>query len=171
MLKAAGVILILFGCGGLGWHAVLRHTARIKMLAELEQALQYLYGEIEYSGSDMMELLDRLAARQGYFGDLWKNMGDCLRSYDGKGFFYHWKRELHKLGTAGCLKRGDMELLCSIGENLGNMDRQTQLHTLEIFQVRLREILLQARQEYGEKVKVSGIVWITAGLFLALVFV
>ena len=79
MLKAAGVILILFGCGGLGWHAVLRHTARIKMLAELEQALQYLYGEIEYSGSDMMELLDRLAARQGYFGDLWKNMGDCLQ--------------------------------------------------------------------------------------------
>lgn len=68
-------------------------------------------------------------------------------------------------------EKRNMELLRSIGENLGNMDRQTQLHTLEIFQTRLREILMQARQEYGEKAKVSGIVWITAGLFLALVLV
>lgn len=141
------------------------------MLSELEQVLQYLYGEIEYSGCDIIELLDKLALRQGYFESLWKNMGDCLRSYDGQGFFFHWKRELQAVPEAGCLKGEDMELLCSIGENLGNMDRQTQLHTLDIFQKRLQGILLQARQEYREKAKVSSIAWVTAGLLLALVLI
>lgn len=171
MLKAAGVILILFGCGGLGLHAISKHTARIRMLSELEQALQYLYGEIEYSACDMVELFDKLAMRQGYFGEFWGNMGNCLRSHDGQGFYYHWGKEIHKVGAIGYLKAGDRELLDSIGENLGNMDRQTQLHTLEIFQERLRGILIQARQEYGEKVKVSSVVWITTGLFLALALI
>ena len=169
MLKAAGVVLVLFGCGGLGWHTVLRYAVRIRMLAEFEQTLQYLYGEIEYSGCDMIELVERLALRQGYFEVLWENMGVCLRSYDGQGFSYHWKRELKKVEEIGCLKNGDKELFYAVGENLGNMDRQTQLHTLEIFQKRLQGILAQARQEYREKAKVSGIVWITAGLFLTLV--
>ncbi|MCI8771658.1 MAG: hypothetical protein HFH73_11055 [Lachnospiraceae bacterium] len=171
MLKAAGVVLVLLGCSGMGWYAVSKHSARIRMLAELEQALQYLYGEIEYSGCDMIELLDKLALRQGYFEGLWENMGDCLRSYDGRGFAYHWTREIHNVETIGCLKQTDLDLLCSVGENLGNMDRQTQLRTLEIFQARLREILVQARREFGEKAKVSSIVWITAGLFLTLVLI
>lgn len=171
MLKIVGVALIFFGCSGMGVYAASRYATRIRMLAELEQALQYLYGEIEYSGSDIIELFHRLAFRQGYFECLWENMGNCLQEYDGQGFFFHWKRELKAVGEIGCLKSEDMELICSIGENLGNMDRQTQLHTLGIFQERLRGILLRARQEYREKAKVSGIAWITAGLFLALLLV
>lgn len=169
MLKICGILLVLAGCSGLGGYVVLRYAARIRILAEMEQALQFLYGEIEYSGCDIIELLDKLALRSRYFAGLWENMHDSLQEYDGQGFYYHWQRELKGVVGIECLKGEDMELLLAIGENIGNTDRQTQLHTLSIFQERLHGILLQARQEYREKARVSMVVGITAGLFLALV--
>ena len=171
MLKGIGIFLIFLGCSGLGWYAVLRYTTRIRILSELEQALQFLYGEIEYSGCDIIELLDKLVLRKGYFEALWREMGKALRSYDGQGFFTHWKDKLQYVDGVESLKREDMELLLSVGENIGNTDRQTQLHTLHIFQERLHGILVQARQEYRERAKVSIVVGVTAGLFLALVLV
>lgn len=171
MLKVCGVLLVMAGCSGLGGYVVLRYAARIRILGELEQALQFLYGEIEYSGCDIIELLDKLVLRSKYFEVLWRNMHDCLLEYDGQGFYYHWKEELKGVMGVECLKEEDRELLLAIGENIGNTDRQTQLHTLHIFQERLHGILLQARQEYREKAKVSMVVGITAGLFLALVLV
>lgn len=169
MLKILGILLVLAGCSGLGGYMVLRYAARIRILGELEQALQFLYGEIEYSGCDILELLDKLALRGRYFEGFWRNLWSCLQEYDGQGFYYHWQQELKGVMGIECLKEEDMELLLAIGENIGNTDRQTQLHTLHIFQERLHGILLQARQDYREKAKVSMVVGITAGLFLALV--
>lgn len=170
-MKLCGVVLILLGCSGIGWYAVSRYAMRIRMLGELEQVLQYLYGEIEYSGCDMIELMDKLASRSSYFEGFWENMSSCLQKYDGQGFFYHWQMEIKGVTGIECLKEEDMELLLAIGENMGNTDRQTQLHTLHIFQERLHGILLQARQDYREKAKVSMVAGVTAGLFLALALV
>lgn len=171
MLKICGFALVIAGCSGLGGYMVIRYAARIRILGELEQALQFLYGEIEYSGCDIIELLDKLAVRSNYFTGLWQNMHRCLQEYDGQGFAYHWQKELKAVVGIECLNEEDMELLLAIGKNIGNTDRQTQLHTLHIFQERLREILVRARQDYREKAKVSMVVGITAGFFLALVLV
>lgn len=171
MLKICGFVLVMAGCSGLGGYMVIRYASRIRILGELEQALQFLYGEIEYSGCDIIELLDKLAVRSSYFTGLWQNMYRCLQEYDGQGFAYHWQKELKAVVGIECLKEEDMELLLAIGGNIGNTDRQTQLHTLHIFQERLREILVRARQDYRERAKVSMVVGITAGFFLALVLV
>lgn len=171
MLKLLGVCLIVCGCSGLGWYAVLRYATRLRMLEEAEQVLHFLYGEIEYSGCDMIELLDKLALRGGYFETFWSGMAQCLKSHDGQRFFQHWRQEMEKLPEITNLKEGDLELLMEIGENLGNTDRYTQLRTLEIFQERLHGVIEQARKEYGEKTKVSMVVGVTVGLFLALLLV
>lgn len=171
MLKGIGILCIVMGCSGLGWYAVSRYTTRLRMLSELEQALQFLYGEIEYSGCDIIELLDKLALRGDCFWKLWSDVEKGLQNYDGQGFFYHWKNGVEGVAGVECLKREDVELLLAIGENIGNTDRQTQLHTLHIFQERLHGILLQAKAEYRERAKVSVVVGITAGLFLALLLV
>lgn len=127
-----------------------------------------MYGEIEYSGCDILELLDKLAEHHGYFEVFWRQMASCLGGYRGQGFAYYWRREIKEVDGIESLKHEDMELLLALGENIGNTDRQTQLHTLHIFQERLHGVLLQARQEYRDKAKVSMVVGVTAGLFLAL---
>lgn len=171
MLRIPGMCLILLGCSGLGWYAAERYAIRIRMLSEFEQALQFLYGEIEYSGCDMIELFDKLAFRGGYFSSFWLNMSCCLRSHDGIRFYEHWCWEITKISGYSNLKEEDVEILLGIGANLGNMDRQTQLHTIQIFQGRLQEIIIAARKEYRGKAKVSCVVGITVGIFLSLLLI
>jgi len=171
MLKLFGVCLIVCGCSGLGWYAVTGYAARLRMLEEAEQALHFLYGEIEYSGCDMIELLDKLALRGGYFGSFWSGMAGCLQNYDGQRFSEHWQQEIKKIPEIRNLKAEDLELLMEVGGNLGNMDRYTQLHTLEIFQGRIRAIIGQAREEYRDKAKVSLVVGVTVGCLLVLLLI
>lgn len=171
MLKLFGVCLIVCGCSGLGWYAVTGYATRLHMLGEAEQALHFLYGEIEYSGCDMIELLDKLAVRGGYFGSFWSGMAECLQKYDGQRFSEHWQQEIRKIPEIRNLKEEDLELLLEVGENLGNMDRYTQLHTLEIFKERLHAIIGQARAEYRDKAKVSMVVGVTAGFLLTLLLI
>ena len=171
MLKLLGVCLIVCGCSGLGWYAVTGYLVRLRMLEEAEQALHFLYGEIEYSGCDMIELLDKLALRGGYFCSFWSGMAGGLKGYDGQCFFKHWQQEIRKIPEIRNLQEEDLELLMEVGENLGNMDRYTQLHTLEIFQERLHVIIGQAREEYHDKAKVSLVVGVTMGCLLALVLI
>ena len=168
MLKFIGFLLVLAGTGGLGWYGAERYAFRIRLLAELEQALQYLYGEIEYAGSDMVELCENLSARSSYGKDFWKAMGQDLQKREGQTLEMLWQKNVKTLSGYACLTKEDTELLTGIGENLGNLDRQTQLHTLGIFQSRLEEIIKQARKEYHSKAKISGVIGITAGLFLCI---
>ncbi|MCD7824404.1 MAG: stage III sporulation protein AB [Clostridiaceae bacterium] len=171
MLKLLGACLVLLGSSGLGWYAAGRYAARIHILEELEQALQFLYGEIEYAGCDMAELLGQLALRGQLFSAFFAQMQSKILLYDGNPFSYHWRQNLTAVTGYETLQREDLELLCAIGDNLGNMDRQTQLHTIQIFRKRLGEIVVQARREYRAKAKVSGVIGVTAGLFLAIILI
>lgn len=170
MLKLCGICLVISGCTGIGWYTVCRYASRLRILMELEKILHYLYGEIEYSCCDMIEILDKLMIRGGYFQKLWKELSIALQRYDGKCFSECWAEALGKQEEIQRnMTREDKEFLVEIGENLGNLDRNTQLHTLEIFQERVHEKIYQTRVEYRERAKVSMVVGITAGFFLTLV--
>ena len=49
MLKITGVLLILTGCTGVGLYTAMRYLIRIHLLEEIEQAMQFIYSEIEYA--------------------------------------------------------------------------------------------------------------------------
>lgn len=171
MLKISGICLIIAGCSGLGWYTAERYAVRIRMLCEFQQALQFLYGEIEYSGCDMIELFDKLAFRGGYFGSFWLRMSGNLRNYDGVRFATYWQQELQQISGYPNLREEDLEIILGVGANLGNLERQTQLHTIRIFQERLQETIRTARREYKGKARVCCVVGITVGIFLALLLI
>ena len=52
MLKIAGVLLVLTGCTGVGLYTAMRYLIRIHLLEEIEQAMQFIYSEIEYAACD-----------------------------------------------------------------------------------------------------------------------
>ena len=171
MLKIAGVLLILTGCTGVGLYTAMRYLIRIHLLEEIEQAMQFIYSEIEYAACDMVEIMHMLAARSNACRMFWCRMEEALLSCEGKLFYQNWKEHITGIEGYSCLKTEELLLLQELGKNLGNMNRDAQLHTIRLFLERLHAILLQAKGEYREKRKIRGIVGITAGIFISVLLV
>ena len=51
---------------------------RIRILEELEVLLQRLYGEMEYAGNDMIDILKILQVESIYFSELWQRIIERL---------------------------------------------------------------------------------------------
>ena len=168
MLRIVGALCVVCGCSGMGWYVVSGYATRIRVLQELEQALQFLYGEIAYSACDMVELMERLASRGGCFEEFWMGLREQLLKHAGQPFFSYWQAQMPKIQGVRHLTAEDRALLEKIGSNLGNLDRQTQLDTIRLFQKRLEGIIGQALEEFHGRAKVSVVLGVTAGLFLAI---
>lgn len=171
MLKLVGVLLILTGCTGVGLYTALRYLIRIHLLEELEQAMQFIYSEVEYAACDMVEIMHMLTVRGCACRPFWCRMEEALLSCEGRLFYQCWKEYISDIDGYSCLKAEELLLLQELGKNLGNMNREAQLHTICLFLERLHTILIQAKGEYKEKRKISGIVGITAGIFISVLLV
>lgn len=171
MLKFVGVVCVVCGCSGIGWYAVSRYATRIRVLQELEQALQFLYGEISYSACDMVELMGKLSLRGGAFESFWKGIQELLLQHRGQPFLTYWKSQLTQIHGYQHLTGEDRSFIEKIGSNLGNLDRQTQLDTIQLFQKRLERTIGQAVNEFHGKAKISMVLGVTVGLFLAILLI
>lgn len=171
MGKIIGILLVMVGSGGCGWYFAFRAKMRIDILQDLLQAMILLYGDIEYSGDDMYENMDRLSDRSEYFSDFFQQVALRLRAKTGQSLYQIWKEELGRSWVRERLQREDVRLLEELGKNLGRLDRKTQLHSLQMWRKRLEGNLSIAREEYGNKAKLFRVLGITVGAFLAVLLV
>ncbi len=165
LVKTAGALFAVLGGCGCGLSMAAGKKRRIRELRELEQAVTLLYGEIEYAAADMVEILDRLAVGTYYFSSFFEGVSRRLRGKHGQPLYTIWQEEIDVSPAGSCLEERDRELWEELGRHLGGLDRQTQLHTLQIWQERIRERVEEAEREYDLQAKVYRILGVTSGLF------
>ena len=66
---------------------------RIRILEELEVLLQRLYGEMEYAGNDMIDILKILQVESIYFSELWQRIIERLERGDSVRLWEVWREE------------------------------------------------------------------------------
>ena len=171
MIKFIGVLLIVSGGMLLGHYFAEKNLIRIHILEEFEQALQYIYGEIEYAALDIGEIFGSLEVRSRYCGGFWAYMYNRLLENNGGDLYSIWLDGLDNSTWAMYLLYEDKLFIEEVGKNTGSLDRQSQLHTLEIFKNRLEGIISAARSEYKGKAKVCHAVGAAAGIFISVLLV
>ena len=171
VVKFIGVVFIISGGLLAGHYFAEKSLIRIHILEELEQALQFMYGEIEYAASAITGIFGSLAARSRYCKEFWLYMHDRLLENEGGALYSIWEDGLDKSVWSKYLLYEDRLFMGETGKNIGNLDRQSQLHTLEIFKKRLANIILAARSEYKARAKVCHAAGAAAGIFLSILLV
>ena len=141
MLKWIGCILVMTGCVGGGMVMAVGLKRRIRILEELEVLLQRLYGEMEYAGNDMIDILKILQVESIYFSELWQRIME------------------------------EQYILQEVGRALGQTDRKTQLHMLKLHEQRLHKVVNKICSESQTQARVYRVVGVTAGCFLVILFV
>ena len=171
MIKLLGFFLVTFGCGMCGWYFSNRYLGRIRLLEEWQQLLQCLYGEIEYSACDIYEILHKLSERCKYSKKFWIQTAKELNMHEGMTFSEIWQKHISEIEMWDSLNREERGIIESLGKNIGNLDRETQLNTLKIFQDRLCINLSKAKEEYAMQAKLCHVICITAGIFIGVLLV
>lgn len=171
MIKFIGVLLIISGSILSGHYFAEKSRIRIHILEEIEQALQFMYGEIEYAALDITGIFLNLSERSSYCKDFWLFMHDRLLQNEGGALYNIWEEGLNNSTWAKYLLYEDRLFMGEVGKNTGNLDRQSQLHTLDIFKKRLDGIIQAAKSEYKGKAKVCHVTGAVAGIFVSILLV
>ncbi|MDO4165857.1 MAG: stage III sporulation protein AB [Eubacteriales bacterium] len=167
MLKIAGICLVMAGCIGIGWFFSGKALRRIHLLEEWESLLQLLYGEVEYAGNDLPELMHHMMEHSRYSKGFWSRIDRQLRQMDAGRLSHIWQRELNH-SEWQILQTEERHILRELGETLGQTDRQTQLHAIRLFQQRLSNVLEKEKETYRGQARVYHVAGITAGCFLVI---
>lgn len=165
LIKMIGTILVIAGSGGCGWYFANEAKVRVRILQELQQGILVLYGEMEYAGDDMEEILEGVSKKSVFFADFFENVSKRLKRKESRSLFAIWQEEMAGITCRKKLKEEDLNFLEELGKNLGNLDRQTQLHTLKLMSGRLEKQIAYAREEYQNKAKVYRVLGVTVGVF------
>lgn len=171
MIKFIGVLLTVSGGILAGHYFADKSLIRIHILEELEQALQFIYGEVEYAALDIAEIFSSLSLRGRYCNDFWLNMCNRLLERNGCDLYSIWVDELYSSSFVKYLLYEDRLFLEEVGKNTGNLDRQSQLHTLKIFKNRIDSMIEDARNGYKDRARVCHAVGAAAGIFVSILLV
>lgn len=167
MVKITGIFLVMAGCIGIGWYLSGKAMRRIRLLEEWEGLLQLLYGELDYAGSDLPDLIRRISRQSRDTQNFWKRIDSALRQEDPGRICGIWQRELQHRDWM-VLQEQERRILGELGEMIGQTDRQTQLHAIQLYQQRLKDVLKQAKDAYQGQARVYHVAGITVGSFLVI---
>ncbi|NLB52824.1 MAG: hypothetical protein GX808_07780 [Syntrophomonadaceae bacterium] len=167
-IKTLGICLIITGFGMWGLWGAQRIDNRVKQLKNLRIAIGFLEKEVTY----MQTPLSQAMSRTGHFCDrnvavLFRECASYLGKKSGITGNEAWEKGLKKLIEESELKKIDLELLKTVGPQLGLSDRLEQQKFFALIQeeLKLQEKAALNEAEAGKKL------WSYGGFIIGAVIV
>ena len=169
MLKIFGVILIIAGCGGVGFRIAVNQKAEEKSLRQLVEILNFMACELQYRLTPLPDLCRQVAhgfqqIPSAVFGELATEMEaqhlpniDCCMSV-----------ALHKCRAIPAITKLELELL---GKSIGRFDLDGQLKGLEAVRQDCERNLEALGNNRDSRLRSYQTLGLCAGAALAILFV
>lgn len=172
MLQWIGCGILVIAGSGLGFYYSRQWTRRLELLKGLHQMMNLLKGEISYGRLTLPDAFMRISRRIAPpLSDFLFSLGKRMKKQSGKPFSELFSAEVwHHLAGMG-LSREDLDQLEDLGNQLGYLDRQTQLRTLDLYTHNLEDTIGELKQELPGRKKVCQSLGLMGGLFLAILLI
>lgn len=169
MLKLAGIIILMFGCIGLGIDKVSEEKRRISQLREIRNIVVRIQNEMIYGKRTLPEIciiLSRSAIEP--YSSAFLEVFRRLEENDGTILENIWKEQLKSCMKDMPLEEEEKNILISLPEHMGIMDGAMQAADIGQSLDMLTGHIAKTETEYENKAKVIMSVSVMAGLFLVI---
>lgn len=170
--KVVGCILIILSSTLMGFYCSNELKARINDIKELRKLIVLLRGDIRYANTPLPEAICAIARRhEGSFKEFFTRVSERLSENSGNTFSQVWKEavDLELLKTS--LNKKDKSLLIQFGENLGYLDKEMQMNTLELFLAQIEDEINDLSKTVKEKSYLYSTLGIMAGIFISIILI
>lgn len=172
ILKLIGAIMTISSCTALGFYFSNELNTRLKQLQELKKYITILRGDIRYGGTPLPEAIQNLARRSpGFFHLFLTNVSELLYASGGGTFSEIWGQCVEKYLKDTSFLESDKENLIRFGENLGYLDREMQISTIDLYLNQLQEEIKEQAVVVKERTKLYNLLGIMAGIFITIVMI
>ena len=159
-IKIIGAICVMTGCGGAGLAMGVSWKRRYVQLGQMQRSLRMLHGEIRYTGAELPEAIDQIALRQEKpFSDFYHGLSEQMRRMDGQSLKTLWQT------------KEDKQIFLESGSQLGYLDRQMQLSSLEACMAQIEDNQNMIRKNMKEKQKLSVALGLLSGFFIIILLI
>ncbi len=170
--KVVGCILIILSSTLMGFYFGNELKYRINDMRELRKLIVLLRGDIRYGSTPLPEAISSIARRhEGGFKGFFMKVSERLSEHSGETFSKVWKEAVEKelLGTS--LNKKDKSQLIQFGENLGYLDKEMQMNTLDLFLEQMEEEIQELSKTAKEKTYLYNTLGIMAGIFISIIMI
>lgn len=172
VLKIIGCILVIASSTGMGFFFSNEIGCRIDDLKELKKLIVLLRGDIRYANTPLPEAINSINRRHsGSFTVFFNNVSEKLRELSGTTFSEIWKNAAEKeLGNTSLQKKDKLSLI-HFGENLGYLDKDMQMNTIDLYISQLEDEINDLSKTVKEKTYLYNTLGIMAGIFIIIVMI
>jgi stage III sporulation protein AB len=172
IMKIIGCILVVVSSTGMGFFFSNEMRCRIEDLKELRKLIVLLRGDIRYANTPLPEAISSITRRQsGSFNAFFEYVGTRLRELSGHTFSDIWKEAVQKQLEDTSLSKKDKLHLIQFGENVGYLDKEMQMNTIDLFISQLEDEIRDLSKTVKEKAYLCNTLGIMAGIFIIIIMI
>ena len=167
MLKFAGILMIFIAGTGMGTAKSMELTKRERNLKKFLWLTSCLKGTVRCGNSCFPEAFLEISEKfDGMYREFLQSLADRLKGQEGQTLGQIFRDCAKKEFRTAGFSAEEMELIASLGDRLGYLDREMQLRQLDIFEEELcRRLDFLACQLTGKK-ELCRNLGILGGIFL-----
>jgi stage III sporulation protein AB len=170
VFKIIGCIMVIASSTGMGLFFSNEMKCRIEDLKDLKKMISLLRGDIRYANTPLPEAISSIARRHnGSFESFFSSVSSKLHELSGLTFSDIWKDAVEKELMNTSLTKKDKQLLIQFGENLGYLDKDMQINTLDLYISQLEDEINEISKTAKEKTYLYNSLGIMAGIFITII--
>ncbi len=172
MQRVLGSCLIITAttCGGLLYAAELKNY--LEKLLYIRHVLYLIQGEMEYTNAPLSEVFGKISMRVKEPYRTWlKVMEHEVESRREQGFVKIWNRSIDKYLADLHLKSVHSIQLKELGTFLGQLDRESFRHTMQMYLNRMELEIEKVREGMASKRRISSWLGVMGGIFLVVILI
>ncbi|NLC19103.1 MAG: sporulation protein [Clostridiales bacterium] len=172
IMKIAGSIMVIASSTAIGFYFSGQMRQRITDLRELRKLIGLLRGDIRYAATPLPEAISMLARRDnGSFRKFLDYVSERLYELSGQTFALIWRSGVESMLSCTSLSRKDKLQLAQLADNLGYLDKDMQVNTLDLYIAQLDEEIADLSKTVREKAYLYNTLGIMAGIFITIVMI
>ncbi|HWT77078.1 MAG TPA: stage III sporulation protein AB [Mobilitalea sp.] len=172
IMKIIGCILVIISSAGMGFYFSSEMKCRIEDLKELKKLIGLLRGDIRYANTPLPEAINSIHRRHsGNFQPFFNQVSMKLNELSGVTFSEIWKTAVQTQLVNTSLTKKDKLHLAGFGENLGYLDKDMQMNTIDLYIAQLEDEIKDLSKTVKEKAYLLNTLGIMTGIFITIIMI
>ena len=145
---------------------------RLSDMLEIKRVFVLLKSQIEYTRSTFPAVFMQMSKRcDGVYKDWLLYLAKELNKCEANRIRNIWEAGVDKVLYKTQLKKAELDLIKSVGTNLGQLDMESQTNAICLFLDQWEETIRKTRADLDAKKRLSNLLGVLGGVFLVILLV